>query len=222
MLQDKMKTQIIGQVKITDKDTGKVLLKKKNAIHPGNMAYIIASALADQPTNINPGGATPAITWMGFGNGGSTSTTTISYRSPRVSGVYDGLPISASNSALYSPVYYQQTENEVFYPGQIIDTNTGAQEIIPANTSKLVFTVDMDHDRIEEYTGVVTPETDSSTGPEVETYTFDEIALISGVTTNGEIDLDKSLMVTHVTFHPILLPANRNIKVEYTLTIQIN
>lgn len=218
MLQDNMKMQVTGQVKIFDKDTGNVLLKKNNAIHPGNMAYIIASALAGEELSVNPGGSPPTITWMGFGNGGSTSTTSLSYRSPRVSGVYDGMAISTSSSALYSPVYYQQTQNEVFYPGQTIDVTN----IMPANTSKIVFTVEMDHDLIEDYTGVTTPQTDSSTGPEVETYTFDEIALIAGVTNAGEIDLDKSLLASHVTFHPILLPANRTIVVEYTVTMTVN
>ena len=46
MFNDEVTSQIVGKVKIYDKDTGKILLEKKNAIHPGNMAYVLASALA--------------------------------------------------------------------------------------------------------------------------------------------------------------------------------
>ena len=80
MFNDNIKSQVIGTLKISDKDSGEVLVQKKNAIHPGNMAYVIASALAGKPTNINQDGAAPYINWMAFGNGGSNSTTTLSYR----------------------------------------------------------------------------------------------------------------------------------------------
>ena len=39
---------------------------------------------------------------------------------------------------------------------------------------------------------------------------------------NDKLVEDKSLMVTHVTFHPVLLSANRTIVVDYTITIQIS
>ena len=52
-----------GHVLITDKKTGEVLVDKKNAIHFGNMAYVIASALSHHTLNDS------GIYHMGFGNG---------------------------------------------------------------------------------------------------------------------------------------------------------
>ena len=222
MFNDSIKSQVIGTLKISDKDSGEVLLQNKNAIHPGNMAYVIASALAGKPTNINQDGAAPYINWMAFGNGGSNSTTTLSYRSPRVFGIYDELPITSSNSRLYAKTYQQQTNNTVYFPGEEMDTNNNT-EIVADNTSKIVFSVEMDHDAYATMVGETTPETDSSLDePAVTALTFDEIALLSGVTENDTLDEDKTLMLTHVTFHPVLLSANRTIVIDYTVTIQIN
>jgi hypothetical protein len=222
MFNDNIKSQVIGTLKISDKDSGEVLVQKRNAIHPGNMAYVIASALAGKPANINQDGAAPYINWMAFGNGGSNSTTTLSYRSPRVFGVYDELPITSSNSRLYAKTYQQQTNNTVYFPGEEMDTNNNT-ETVADNTSKIVFSVELDHDAYATMVGETTPETDSSLDePAVAAFTFDEIALLSGVTENDTLDEDKTLMLTHVTFHPVLLSANRTIVIDYTVTIQIN
>lgn len=218
MFKDKVEPIIVGSLKITDKNTGEVLVKKKNAIHQGNMAYIIASALVGEPTSVNVGGGAPVINWMAFGNGGSTSTTTLSYRSPNVSEIYDEQPMSASLSKLYAQTYEQQVNTEVKFPGQPL----GNDEYVPASTSKIIFSLDIDHDGVSLATGQPTPENDSSTDQDsVEAFTFDEIGLVSGVTDNGSLDESKSLLITHVTFHPVLLSANRTINIEYTITIQL-
>jgi hypothetical protein len=70
---------------------------------------------------------------------------------------------------------------------------------------------------------VSTPETDSSDDANsVAAFTFDEIGLLSGVTNAGELQEEKTLMLTHVTFHPVLLSANRTIVIDYTVTIQLS
>jgi len=218
MFNEKIEPTIVGSLKITDKKTGEVLVKKRNAIHQGNMAYIMAQSLAGLATSVNVGGGAPVINWMAFGNGGSTSTTTLSYRSPNVSTVYDEQPMSVSASQLYSKTYEQMVDTEVFFPGQSL----GNGEYIPASTSKIKFTLDIDHDAVSAQTGQTPPESDSSTDvAAVEAFTFDEIGLVSGVTDNGSLDEDKSLLMTHVTFHPVLLSANRTISIEYTITIQL-
>ncbi len=224
MFNEKIQSQVVGQLKIFDKDSGEVLVQKKNAIHPGNMAYVMASALAGKPVDVNSGGGAPSINWMQFGNGGSNSTTTLSYRSPRVFPTYEGLAITASNSALYSPTYEQETVETVYYPGQ----DLGGGVFVPNNTSKINFKVDLSHNDYESMLQlsdptVSTPETDSSTDTNsVQAFTFDEIGLIAGVTDNNLLDKTKSLMLTHVTFHPVLLSANRTIVIDYTITIQIS
>jgi len=63
-----MNVQVIGHVKITDADTNEVLLDKKNAIHPQNMARIIARALAREENGY--------IHRIAFGNGGTVTDPT--------------------------------------------------------------------------------------------------------------------------------------------------
>ena len=219
MFKDLIQSQVIGTLKIYDRESGDVLVQKKNAIHPGNMAYVMASAIAGKPTSVNSSGNAPLINWMQFGSGGSTSTTTLSYRSPRVYPTYDQLAITASNSSLYVPKYEQLTTNTVYYPGE----DMGAGEIVPNNTSKVKFSVDLTHADYEAAVGESIPSSDSSTDTSaVEAFTFDEIGLMAGVTDSGALDKTKTLMLTHVTFHPVLLAANRTIVIDYTVTIQIS
>ena len=224
MFKDKINVQAIGTLKISDKETGTVLVDKRNAIHPGNMAYIMASALGGKPASVNSSGSSPYINWMAFGNGGSTSTTTISYRSPRVFTTYDGLPITSSNSTLYSKTYQQEVVSTVYAPGE----DMGGGNLVPENTSKVNFKVEMSHDDYEAMQqlsdpSITTPATDSSTDTNsVTAFTFDEIGLLAGVSTPTGMDETKTLMVTHVTFHPVLLSANRTIVVDYTITVQLS
>ena len=218
MFKDLIQSQVIGTLKIYDKDSGDILVQKKNAIHPGNMAYVLASALAGKATSVNSSGDAPHINWMQFGNGGSVSTTTLSYKSPRVNSTYDELAITASNSSLYVPTYEQLSTNTVYFPGEDM-----GGEIVPNNTAKVNFSVNLTH---ADYATAVTeavPSSDSSTDTSaVDAFTFDEIGLMSGVTDSGALDKTKTLMLTHVTFHPVLLSANRTIVIDYTVTIQIS
>ena len=219
MFKDKVKSQVVGTLKIYDKESGDVLVQKKNAIHPGNMAYVMASAMAGKPTSVNSSGNAPSINWMQFGSGGSTSTTTLSYRSPRVYPTYDQLAVTASNSSLYVPKYEQLTTNTVYYPGE----DMGAGVIVPNNTSKVKFSVNLTHADYATAVGESIPSSYSSaSSTQVEAFTFDEIGLMAGVTDSGALDKTKTLMLTHVTFHPVLLAANRTIVIDYTVTIQIS
>ena len=219
MVKDLIQSQVIGTLKIYDKDSGDILVQKKNAIHPGNMAYVLASALAGKPTSVNSSGDAPHINWMQFGIGGSTSTTTLSYRSPRVNSTYDELAITASNSSLYVSTYEQLSTSTVYFPGE----DMGAGEIVPNNTAKVNFSVNLTHADYATAVSETIPANDASTDASaVEAFTFDEIGLLSGVTDSGALDKTKTLMLTHVTFHPVLLSANRTIVIDYTITIQIS
>lgn len=219
MFKDLIQSQVIGTLKIYDKDSGDILVQKKNAIHPGNMAYVLASALAGKPTSVNGTGDAPHINWMQFGNGGSVSTTTLSYKSPRVNSTYDELAITASNSSLYVPQYEQLTTSTVYFPGE----DMGAGELVPNNTAKVNFSVNLTHADYATAVSETIPANDASTDASaVEAFTFDEIGLMAGVTDSGALDKTKTLMLTHVTFHPVLLTANRTIVIDYTVTIQIS
>ena len=222
MFNESIKSKIVGNLKITDKDTGEILVNKKNAIHPGNVAYVMAHALAGLPTSVDIDGNAPTIGWMAFGNGGSTSTATLSYRSPQVSTVYD--PMISGNSRLYSKTYDHRlvkdepegkSQVEIFYAGDLVDT--------PESTSRIKFTAVMNHNDVATQTGELIPSSDSSDDESsVAAFTFDEIGLLVGPALgDNTIDELKAIMLTHVTFHPVLLSANRTITVEYTVTLQI-
>ena len=159
MFKDKINVQAIGTLKISDKETGTVLVDKRNSIR--NMAYILASALGGN--SVNSSGSSPFINWMAFGNGGSSSTT-ISYRSQRVFTTYDGLPITSSNSTLYSKTYQQEVVSTVYAP----ERDMGGGNLVPENTSKVNFKVEMSHDDYEAMQqlsdpSITTSATDSST-----------------------------------------------------------
>ena len=91
-----------GHVKITD-DLGNVLLDKDNAIHPQNMARIIARALANEPNS--------HIYRMAFGNGGTQvdSAYNIRYMTPN-----DG---QEPDKATWESRLYRETYSEVVDDG---------------------------------------------------------------------------------------------------------
>lgn len=95
--------EVKGHCKIVD-DLGNVLLDKSNAIHPQNMARIIARALANEPHS--------TINRIAFGNGGTTvdAAFTVTYRSPN-----DG---QSPDIATWDSRIYNETYSEVIDEGQ--------------------------------------------------------------------------------------------------------
>lgn len=89
--------QVEGHVKITD-DLGNVLLDKKNAVHPQNMARVIARALAREGNYF--------VHRIAFGNGGTVvdAANTITYKTPN-----DGQSPDTNTwqSRLYNETYYE-------------------------------------------------------------------------------------------------------------------
>ena len=74
------KTKIKGHVLVKDKNTNEVLLDKFNAVHPQNMAKVIARGLANASNQ--------QIFQIALGNGGTyiDSTQSIVYNSPNIIG----------------------------------------------------------------------------------------------------------------------------------------
>lgn len=94
-MNDAPQINVKGHLTITD-DTGKVLVDKDNAIHPQNMARVIARGLANENNS--------QIWRIAFGNGGTevTAANKIEYRT-----VNDGQPPDQNtwNSRIYNEVY---------------------------------------------------------------------------------------------------------------------
>lgn len=100
MMNNILPISVKGHVYIED-DLGNILLDKDNAIHPQNMARVIARALAHEPNS-----------WIGriaFGNGGTVvdAAYQITYHTPN-----DGLPpdIAAWRSQLYNETYTEYVD----------------------------------------------------------------------------------------------------------------
>jgi hypothetical protein len=190
--------KIEGFVRITDPNSGKVLLDKKNAIHYENISIAMAETLSNR--TVAQGGG--FIYQMAFGNGGSSvdPTGVITYLPPNVTG---------QNADLYNETY-----------AKVVDDNSSANTD-PANNKMTVL-----HTTGRPYTDILVSclldygepagqqAFDNSTNFNGE-YVFDELGLkcISGSTTNLRL-------ITHVIFHPVQKSLNRQIQIDYTLRIQ--
>jgi len=193
-----IETFVQGHVKITDVDTGEVLVDKNNAICPENMSIALAQTLADWAVN---GQRLGYIYEMAFGNGGSAvdPTGVITYLPPNTVG---------QNVDLYNETY-----------AKIVDQNVSANQD-PANNNMTVL-----HTNGNLYTDILVSclidygepagqmAFDNSTNYNGE-FVFDELGL---KVWNGAAD--NLRMITHVIFHPVQKSLSRAIEIQYTLRI---
>ena len=186
--------KIEGFVKITDRNTGEVLIDKKNAVNYENLSIALANTLSDQGQGW--------IYSMAFGNGGSAvdPTGVITYLPPNVTG---------TNASLYNETY-----------AKVVDQNS-ASNLDPTNnrmtvlhTSGAVYTDILVTCLLDYGEPAGQQAFDNSTNFNGE-YVFDELGLKCW---NGS-STDLSL-ITHVIFHPVQKSLNRQIQIDYTLRIQ--
>ena len=147
--------QAIGRVVIHDQATGELLLDKKNAIHPQNMALVIARALARDDNGF--------ISKLCFGNGGTflNSSGQINYRSPNVIGAAD----------LYNMTYSVQVDVQTIGTPPA-NSVVSLPSPTPATTAMIVVTAQLS---ASEPAGQAVAD-NVTTNPE-SLYTFDEIGL---------------------------------------------
>lgn len=197
-----MNINMHGHVLIKDAQTGEVLADNDNAIHYGNMAYIVAQALNNREDAF--------VYYMAFGNGATSVDTAgrVVYKAPRVTEAYE------SGASLYSRTYEKR-----------VDANNGddtskVEVFVGASYSDIKVTCTLGYGEPTQEQGA--QPFDSSTtneGP----YVFDEIALFTKPTDNTiDNPIDTSTMLTHVIFHPVQKSLNRIIEVIYTLRVQLN
>ena len=145
-----------GHILIRDADTKEEIVNKRNAIHYGNMANMIAQALTNQP------GA--YIHFMAFGNG-STSVDgagKVIYKSPRVSESYE------NSATLYSRTYEKVISN---------NTSTDKIEIITGSSyTDLKITCTLGYNQPAGQDNFDTSTTQDGL------YVFDELGLLSYAT----------------------------------------
>tara|TARA_B110000285_G_scaffold122255_1_gene138211 strand:- start:1939 stop:2610 length:672 start_codon:yes stop_codon:yes gene_type:complete len=205
---DNLGLNVSGHILIRDKDTGQELVNKRNAIHYGNMAYIVAQALTNSDDAF--------IHYMAFGNGATSVDTAgkVVYKTPRVTEGYD------SGANLYSRTFAKPVSTDAENPSSERATNkidiiNGVSYTDLKITCTLGYSEPSDADAF-----------DSSVSNEGN-YVFDELALFSKPTTADSYDgwatgIDTSTMLTHVIFHPVQKSKNRVIEVIYTIRIQLS
>ena len=150
------KTKIKGHVLIKDKNTGEVLCDKFNAVHPQNMAKVLARGLANEPNQ--------QIFQIALGNGGTyiDSTQSIVYNSPNIVGI---------SADLYNTTYTEVVDNG--NSGVGIGNSVISQAAPSPDISSLVIcTIQLS---ANEPAGQAT--TDGVTTNPDSLYTFDELGL---------------------------------------------
>lgn len=186
--------KIEGFVKITDPNSGEVLVDKKNAIHYENISIAMAQTLSDRNLGY--------IYKMAFGNGGSSvdPTGVITYLPPNITG---------QNADLYNETYSKVVDDNA-----ATNTDPASNKMEVLHTSGKVYTDILVTCLLDYGEPAGQQAFDNSTNFNGE-YVFDELGLKSW---NGSAtDLR---LITHVIFHPVQKSLNRQIQIDYTLRIQ--
>jgi hypothetical protein len=190
-MRELIEPMVRGHVKITDVETGEVLMNKSNAIHYENFSIATARSLA----NLSNG----PIYQMSFGNGGSTvnGLGIVTYLPPNVQG---------QNADLYNTTYTKvvdatQTNSTDTYMSVVHQTNALFTDIVI--TCLLGFGEPTGQNAFDDATN-----TNSD-------YMFDEIGL------KTQADNNEAILLSHVIFNTIQKSLNRSLKIQYTIRIQM-
>lgn len=184
-----------GFVKITDAETGEVILDKKNAIHYENMSNCIALTMSHQGYG--------HIHKLVFGNGASTVTGTgaISYFPPNTTG---------SEAALYNMTY----DAKIVDANSLLNLDPTRNYVEVAHVENQTYTDLVVHCFLDFAEPQGQEAFDDS--PDNETlFVFDEIGLVS-YPLNGE---GSGKLLTHCIFHPLQKSLNRSFEIKYTVRI---
>lgn len=213
MAKETFQTNVIGDVLIKD-DAGNILLNKKNAIHPGNMAIALARGLANASNY--------QIFKLKLGNQGTyvDSSQQIIFRPPNTTG---------TTADLYNPTYTEVVDDSntaVGVGNSVTFTN------VPSSTSTRVIVTcvisanEAVNRATDEADGVTTGGLDGvDNSPTEGLYFFDELGLFTAGANgaaSGTLNNDADeLMLSHLVFSPIEHTGNRELTIVYTLTITV-
>jgi len=182
-----------GHIKISDPESEKVYVQKRNAIHYENMSI----ALAESMSNAGEGG----VYEMSFGNGGTSIDPTgiITYLTPNSTG---------TNATLYNQTYSKvvdaRSANNLDPARNLIET----RHVSGTNYTDMLVRCLFDYG---EPNGQQAFDTASTADDE---FVFDELGLRSFSPTG------QGRLITHVIFHPVQKSLNRLIQIDYTVRIQ--
>lgn len=182
-----------GHIKISDPDSGEVLINKRNAIHYENMSISLAESIGN--------GGTGWIYEMSFGNGGTSVDPTgiITYLTPNSTG---------TNASLYNETYSKVIDDRSVNNIDPIRNKIETRHVSGTNYTDILITCLLDYGEPSGQDAFDTATNSDSP------YVFDELGLRAySATGTGRL-------LTHVIFHPVQKSLNRLIQIDYTVRVQ--
>ena len=184
-----------GHIKISDPETKKVYVDKRNAIHYENMSISLAESLGNEGKG--------NIVEMAFGNGGTTVDPTgiITYLTPNNTGV---------NASLYNQTYYKTVDDNNVNNTDPARNYIETRHILGTTYTDILVSCLLDYGEPSGQQAF-----DNSTNMDGE-FVFDELGL-RAYSTEGS---NTGRLLTHVIFHPVQKSLNRLIQIDYTIRVQ--
>jgi|TARA_B100000900_G_scaffold394831_1_gene392629 hypothetical protein len=182
-----------GHIKISNPETGEIIVDKRNAIHYENMSISLAESLA------NAGQGT--IYQMAFGNGGTSIDPTgiITYLTPNSTG---------TNASLYNQTFIKVVDDRSVNNTDPARNKIESRHVSGTNYTDIVVSCLLDYGEPSGQDAV-----DNATNAD-SLYVFDELGLVS-YSPSGQ-----GRLLTHVIFHPVQKSLNRLIQIDYTVRVQ--
>ena len=182
-----------GHIKISNPETGEVIVDKRNAIHYENMSISLAESLA------NAGQGT--IYQMAFGNGGTSIDPTgiITYLTPNSTG---------TNASLYNQTFIKVVDDRSVNNTDPARNKIESRQVSGTNYTDIVVCCLLDYGEPSGQDAI-----DNATNAD-SLYVFDELGLVSYLPSG------QGRLLTHVIFHPVQKSLNRLIQIDYTVRVQ--
>lgn len=204
-------------VELKGAQTGEIFVKKSNAVHPGNLARMIAYGLANKPIH--------SIYMIALGNGGTydDSAGVIHYNTPNTVGV---------NATLYNQTYPDPSVMATDLSTTVDGSGTyGSMTPIPNSLDtmsivkvELLIPPTLPTGQDSTDAGVSTDNNQGTTGNPSSwgyTFDFDELALMAKNPLAGQAGEPDFLLLTHIVFNPIAKTQNRELQLSYALSISV-
>ena len=182
-----------GHIKISNPETGEVIVDKRNAIHYENMSISLAESLANAGQGF--------IYQMAFGNGGTSIDPTgiITYLTPNSTG---------TNASLYNQTFIKVVDDRSVNNTDPARNKIESRHVSGTNYTDILVSCLLDYGEPSGQDAV-----DNATNAD-SLYVFDELGLVS-YSPSGQ-----GRLLTHVIFHPVQKSLNRLIQIDYTVRVQ--
>lgn len=196
-MENNIKMNIEGFVKIWDPLSGEIFVDKKNAINYENFSNALALSVSDRGYGM--------IYQMAFGNGGASvdNTGLITYLPPQSTG---------QNAALYNQTYAKIVDDTLISNSDPAQNKMSVIHTSGNNYTDILVQCLLDY---SEPSGQAAFDNGTSID---NIYTFDELGLLGYWGTDGNGD-PVTRLLTHVVFHPVQKSLNRQIQIDYTVRI---